>query len=122
MFRILPETIKNTENYERKVREIKRKQTTMDEDQKSAFNLAINGHNLLITGQGGTGKSFLVKIIIKHLRTKVNKKVAIVCSIGIAATNYTAFAPLPSFLLTSIKMSKSASVFKDKIVQRSRQL
>jgi DNA replication protein DnaC len=46
---------------------IKRKQTTMDEDQKSAFNLAINGHNLLITGQGGTGKSFLVKIIIKHL-------------------------------------------------------
>ena len=50
----------------------------MDEDQKSAFNLAINGHNLLIIGQGGTGKSFLVKIIIKHLRTKVNKKVAIV--------------------------------------------
>jgi DNA replication protein DnaC len=48
--------------------------------QKSVFNLAINGHNLLITGQGGTGKSFLVKIIIKHLRTKVNKKVAIVCS------------------------------------------
>jgi Cdc6-like AAA superfamily ATPase len=74
MFRILPETIKNTENYERKVREIKRKQTTMDEDQKSAFNLAINGHILLITGQGGTGKSFLVKIVIKHLRTKVNKK------------------------------------------------
>jgi Cdc6-like AAA superfamily ATPase len=63
----------------------------MDEDQKSAFNLAINGHNLLITGQGGTGKSFLVKIIIKHLRTKVNKKVAIVCSTGIAATNYTEF-------------------------------
>jgi DNA replication protein DnaC len=47
------------ENYERKVREIKRKQTTMDEDQKSVFNLAINGHNLLITGQGGTGKSCL---------------------------------------------------------------
>ena len=78
MFRIFPEAIKNTENYERKVREIKRKQTTMDEDQKSAFNLAINGHNLLITGQGGTGKSFLVEIIIKYLRTKVNKKVAIV--------------------------------------------
>jgi ATP-dependent exoDNAse (exonuclease V) alpha subunit len=46
---------------------------------------------VLITGQGGTGKSFLVKIIIKHLRTKVNKKVAIVCSTGIAATNYTEF-------------------------------
>jgi DNA replication protein DnaC len=43
----------------------------MDEDQQSVFNLAINGHNLLITGQGGTGKSFLVKIIIKHLRTIV---------------------------------------------------
>jgi tRNA A37 threonylcarbamoyladenosine biosynthesis protein TsaE len=45
----------------------------MDEDQKSAFNLAINGHNLLIKGQRGAGKSFLVKIIIKHLRTKVNR-------------------------------------------------
>ena len=33
-----------------------------------------------------------------------------------------ALTPLPSFLLTSIKMSKSASVFKDKIVQRSRPL
>ena len=53
--------------------------------------MAINGHNLLITGQEGTGKSFLVKKIIKHLRTKVNKKVAIVCSTGIAATNYTEF-------------------------------
>jgi hypothetical protein len=90
-----------------------------------------------VSGQGGAGKSFLVKIIIKHLRTKVIKKVAIVCSTGIAATNYTEFGEnsehlerplevaltqLPSFLLTSIKMSKSACAFKDKIVQRSRQL
>jgi hypothetical protein len=33
-----------------------------------------------------------------------------------------ALTPLPSFLLTLIKMWKSASVFKDTIVQRSRQL
>jgi Cdc6-like AAA superfamily ATPase len=74
----------------------------MDEDQKSDFNLAINGHNLLITGQGGTGKSFPVKIIIKHLRTQVNKKVAIVCSTGIAATNYTEFGAKPCPVISKL--------------------
>ena len=58
----------------------------LDEDQKIAFELA-NGHNLIISGQAGTGKSFLLKYIVKDQREK-QKNVAIVCSTGIASTLY----------------------------------
>ncbi|KAJ8321535.1 hypothetical protein KUTeg_000911 [Tegillarca granosa] len=46
----------------------------MDEDQHLAFNLAISGHNLLITGQAGIGKTYLVKKIINFLRNKKKTK------------------------------------------------
>ncbi|VDI51475.1 ATP-dependent DNA helicase PIF1 [Mytilus galloprovincialis] len=58
----------------------------LDEDQKITFELA-NGHNLIISGQAGTGKSFLIKYIVKDQREK-QKNVAIVCSTGIASTLY----------------------------------
>ncbi|VDI26920.1 Hypothetical predicted protein [Mytilus galloprovincialis] len=61
----------------------------LDEDQKIAFELA-NGHNLIISGQAGTGKSFLLKYIVKDQREK-QKNVAIVCSTGIASTLYEEF-------------------------------
>ncbi|CAG2185522.1 PIF1 [Mytilus edulis] len=60
----------------------------MDEDQKFAFNLAVNGHNLLISGQAGTGKTFLVEKIVEFMRYSQKKNVSIVCSTGIAATHY----------------------------------
>ncbi|XP_061167824.1 uncharacterized protein LOC133176769 [Saccostrea echinata] len=56
-----------------------------DEDQELAFRLS-NGHNLIISGQAGTGKTFLVKRIVKKYSKE--KHVAIVCSTGIAATHY----------------------------------
>ena len=46
-------------------------------------NIVVEGHNVFITGQGGTGKSFLVKEIYKELTRSV-KRVAIICSSGIA--------------------------------------
>ena len=46
-------------------------------------NIVVEGHNVFITGQGGTGKSFLVKEIYKEL-TRSGKRVAIICSSGIA--------------------------------------
>jgi DNA replication protein DnaC len=37
----------------------------MDEDQLQAYQLALSGHNLLILGQTGTGKTFLTTKIVK---------------------------------------------------------
>ncbi|XP_033729325.1 ATP-dependent DNA helicase pif1-like [Pecten maximus] len=59
----------------------------MDEDQANAFELVKNGHNVIITGQAGSGKTYLVKHIVKYSR-KCHKNVSIVCSTGIAATHY----------------------------------
>ena len=49
------------------------------------LNIVREGHNVFITGQGGTGKSFLVKEIYKEL-TRSGNRVAIICSSGIAGT------------------------------------
>jgi DNA replication protein DnaC len=40
----------------------------MDEDQVQAYNLIIGGHNLCLTGQAGTGKSYVAKKVVKELR------------------------------------------------------
>jgi len=37
----------------------------MDEDQVQAYNLIIGGHNLCLTGQAGTGKSYVVKKAVR---------------------------------------------------------
>jgi ATP-dependent exoDNAse (exonuclease V) alpha subunit len=58
----------------------------LDEDQNQAYNLSF-GHNLVISGQAGTGKTFLIKQIISEQRRR-NRKVEIVCSTGIASTHY----------------------------------
>ncbi|CAC5392775.1 PIF1 [Mytilus coruscus] len=50
----------------------------LDEDPNIAFDLS-NGHNLIISGQAGTGKSFLLKYIVKDQREK-QRNVTIVCS------------------------------------------
>ena len=57
----------------------------MDEDQRQAFDLIINGHNLLLTGQAGTGKSFVIKNAVKQLR-KRGDRVALTSSTGISAS------------------------------------
>lgn len=51
----------------------------LDEDQELAFRLS-NCHNLIISGQAGTGKTYLVKRIVRHWTNE--KKIAIVCSTG----------------------------------------
>lgn len=56
----------------------------LDEDQELAFRLS-NCHNLIISGQAGTGKTYLVKRIVRHWTNE--KKIAIVCSTGIAPVN-----------------------------------
>jgi ATP-dependent DNA helicase PIF1 len=55
----------------------------MNPDQTKAFELAAAGHNLFITGAAGTGKSFLLRNIIKRL--KQIRTVAVTASTGTAA-------------------------------------
>ena len=47
--------------------------------------VAEQGHNLLVTGQAGTGKSTLIQALYRTL-TNDGKKVEVVCASGIAST------------------------------------
>lgn len=53
--------------------------------QKRAYDLALSGKNIFLTGKAGTGKTFISKEIIKELSK--TKKVACVAPTGVAANN-----------------------------------
>ena len=59
----------------------------LSEDQRQVLNIVREGHNVFITGQGGTGKTFLVKEIYKEMK-RSGKHVAIISSRGIVGTIY----------------------------------
>ena len=46
----------------------------MDVDQLFTFQAAINGHNLVITGQAGTGKTYITKKLQNTLGILKKKK------------------------------------------------
>ena len=58
---------------------------SLTNEQRAVLNCASLGHNLLVSGQAGTGKSTLVNSIIKEL-TSCMKKVKVVCSSGISCS------------------------------------
>ena len=55
----------------------------LSQGQAEIVSLACKGHNLFATGQGGTGKSTVVREIIRNLQAAGNR-VSVVCSTGIA--------------------------------------
>lgn len=55
-------------------------------DQQRAYDLALAGGNLLISGPAGTGKSFLLHRIVEDLRRR-GRMVAVTASTGVAAIN-----------------------------------
>jgi Cdc6-like AAA superfamily ATPase len=59
----------------------------MNSDQEKVLKLVLAGHNVLITGQAGTGKSVVVRECTKRLN-KTRKNVAVVCSSRIACQVY----------------------------------
>jgi ATP-dependent DNA helicase PIF1 len=59
----------------------------MNIGQKKAVDIVIEGHNLLLLGSAGTGKSFVINEIAKSLK-KIGKNVQITCSTGIACSVY----------------------------------
>ena len=60
---------------------------TLNKQQKKAFDLALNGEHLFITGGGGVGKSYLLKGIVETLRNFQNKQVMVCAPTGVAARN-----------------------------------
>ncbi|SCU90468.1 LAME_0E08702g1_1 [Lachancea meyersii CBS 8951] len=60
----------------------------LSEEQESVIELAKKGHNLFYTGSAGTGKSVLLRVLIKTLRRKYGEgSVAVTASTGLAACN-----------------------------------
>ncbi|CEP61666.1 DNA helicase PIF1 LALA0_S03e08064g [Lachancea lanzarotensis] len=60
----------------------------LSEEQEYVIELAKKGHNLFYTGSAGTGKSVLLRVLIKTLRRKYgNENVAVTASTGLAACN-----------------------------------
>lgn len=59
---------------------------TLSPDQQFAYEQALEGKNIFLTGKAGTGKSHVVKEIIKKLSER-KKNIAVLGTTGIAAIN-----------------------------------
>lgn len=59
----------------------------LNEKQKIALKMAIDGHNLAVLGSPCTGKTFLLNRIFEELKRK-GKNVQITCSTGISCSNF----------------------------------
>ena len=59
----------------------------LNADQEQIVTFAAKGHNLLITGQAGVGKSEVVKRIISDSKARA-RKIGVICSSGIACQVY----------------------------------
>ncbi|MCE8163398.1 MAG: AAA family ATPase [Candidatus Moeniiplasma glomeromycotorum] len=58
----------------------------LNEEQRKVFDLAIQGKSIFYTGSAGTGKSFLLKRIIRSLEL-LGREIAVTAPTGIAAVN-----------------------------------
>lgn len=56
--------------------------------QKCAMTTALDGHNLYIGGQAGTGKTYLLQQIYVSLKNQ-SKYVYLLCTTSIALANFT---------------------------------
>ena len=63
------------------------KMARLTNDQKEACNAILEGHNLILTGQAGTGKTFVLKEVARDLKF-LEKRVAILCTTGIGCLRY----------------------------------
>lgn len=57
------------------------------EDQRAAYETLLSGNNVFLTGEGGTGKSYLIKTFIGQKREQEGKNVLVCAPTGIVALN-----------------------------------
>lgn len=69
----------------------------LSEDQLRAVTLIDRGLSVFLSGEAGSGKSFVLKRVIEHLRAQ-NKVVAVVASTGVAASHFAGARTLHSLL------------------------
>lgn len=67
------------------INKIKPKLNELNEEQNKVFNRILAGENLFITGDGGTGKSYLIKYIYNYYKKNKLKNVQVVSLTGISA-------------------------------------
>ena len=60
-------------------------QPDIGQDQLKAFNRMKAGENIVLLGSGGVGKSYLVKIFEKYVKTEGNKQIYLTSTTGISA-------------------------------------
>lgn len=92
---------------------------TLTDEQKKAFNAIKEGKSVFITGPGGTGKSYLLKMIYDLIPQLTNKSVAVTAMTGCAALLLGSHArTLHSW--TGIGLGKEPSRLLAAIVRRSK--
>ena len=60
---------------------------SLTDEQRKVLETGLGGHNLLLSGQAGTGKSFVVEGLVRELR-RCGRRVVVVCSSGISSSVY----------------------------------
>ena len=96
----------------------------LSEGQKDFFESALKGENIFLTGNAGTGKSFVVKKLIETLRDQ-DKKVLVVAPTGVAANNiggatiHSTFAVKPFGILTEFEANFLGQA-KKKVLEAAR--
>lgn len=59
----------------------------LSDDQRRAVDLALQGQNLFVTGGAGTGKSLVIREIVRRLRQEGRRSVYVTATTGVAALN-----------------------------------
>ena len=97
--------------------------TSLTKSQQNAFNLFKKGVNIFLTGKGGSGKSFLTRLIIEWCQD--NGKSVMVCApTGVAAQNiqgstiHRAFKASVGIIDTKGSMSSNKRCFDGKVIKK----
>jgi ATP-dependent DNA helicase PIF1 len=77
-------------------------------EQRRVLDCVLSGHNVFISGKAGTGKTFMVKYLLKFLKQAMN--VAITCTTGMACTLYDNARTLHSFAGLARKLSRLSTI------------